>query len=99
MFNRFFLYAAALLYGLSACKSSACECADVYIKAAKETKNTKDPIKKIKILGKQEYLTVIQKCDSLVKLMSAKEKMAFEEEIEQCPSVREYKSNMSDSPK
>ncbi len=84
-----------ILLGISSlimisCKSKVCECADAHIKAVKEINNTKDPVKKIKILGKKEYQGIFEECNQLTKKMSPEELKAFESEYEQCPSVREY---------
>lgn len=84
-----------ILLGISSlimisCKSKVCECADAHIKAVKEINKTKDPVKKIKILGKKEYQGIFEECNQLTKKMSPEELKAFESEYEQCPSVREY---------
>jgi len=84
-----------LIYGFLACKSQACKCADEYVKAAKEYDGTNDPVKRIKILAKNDNQPIIRKCYSLYKTMSPEEKQAFDEEMNQCPSVR--KKRESDS--
>ncbi|MEY4217357.1 MAG: hypothetical protein RLZZ68_1813 [Bacteroidota bacterium] len=78
------------VFVLTSCKSKVCECADAHLKAVKEINKTNDPIKKIKILGKEEYQGIFEECNQLTRKMSPEELKAFESEYEQCPSVREY---------
>lgn len=89
MLRSFILFGISSLMMIS-CKSKVCECADAHIKAVKEINKTKDPVKKIKILGKKEYQGIFEECNQLTKKMSPEELKAFESEYEQCPSVREY---------
>ena len=100
MMNRFkhinFIVLCCLL-ALVSCKSKVCKCADAHIKAVKEINNTTDPIEKLKILGKKEYQPIFEECNQITKKMSPEELKAFDEEYNQCPSVREYKSMMRDS--
>lgn len=88
--HRWFILLILASFHLISCKSKVCECADAHIKAVKEINNTKDPIKKITILGKKEYQAIFEECNKLTQKMTPEELRAFEAEYEQCPSIREY---------
>jgi len=96
--KRSFISLCMLCMVLFACKSKVCDCADAHIKAVKEINMTKDPVKKIKILGKKEYQGIFEECNQLTKKMSPEELKAFESEYEQCPSVREYNRTLPKAP-
>jgi hypothetical protein len=76
----------------SACKSKVCECADIHIKAVKEINAVDDPIKKMKILASKKYKAAFEKCNKMTESMTPEELKAFEEEYNECPSFKEFKS-------
>ncbi|MFM7595628.1 MAG: hypothetical protein ACKO4Y_05555 [Flavobacteriales bacterium] len=89
MKNLFFIGLLALALG--ACKSKVCECADIHIKAVKEINRVADPVKKMKVLASKKYQVPFEKCNKMTEGMTPDELKAFEEEYNQCPSVKEYK--------
>ena len=76
----------------SSCKSKVCECADIHIKAVKEVNAVDAPIKKMKILASKKYKAAFEKCNKMTESMTPEELKAFEEEYNECPSFKEFKS-------
>jgi len=80
----------------TACKSKVCECADIHIKAVKEINAVDDPIKKMKILASKKYKAAFEKCNKMTESMTPEELKAFEEEYNECPSFKAFKTKDGD---
>lgn len=82
------LFSSCLLFSY-ACKSEACECADVYVKAVKEMNQTNDMSKRLEIMD-VKYKKEFTKCNEITSKLTPEELKQFEEEYEQCPSVKAF---------
>jgi len=77
----------------TSCKSKVCECADIHIKAVKEMNAVSDPVKKMKVLSAKKYQADFERCNKMTDAMTPEELKEFEEEYNQCPSVKDYKES------